>query len=148
MNQLIMRGTVASAKEFEASRQKGIRMNPASGIMVQKLLDVTTVEFQTPRLMDAKGISTIGEQLYELVEKRDRKKLILDFSKVRFMSSSALGMLVNLHNKSTAIKGVLVLCGLRKDLMKVFEITKLTKILRFCADEKEALAVFGHAGRV
>jgi len=32
--------------------------------------------------------------------------------------------------------------------MKVFEITKLTKILRFCADEKEALAVFGHAGRL
>lgn len=116
--------------------------------MIQKVLDVTMVEFQSPRLVDANSLDKIAEQLYELVDKKDRRKLILDFGKVRFMSSSALGMLVNLNNKSKAIKGTLVLCGLRKDLMKVFEITKLTKILRFCADEKEALAVFGHAGRL
>ncbi len=116
--------------------------------MIQKLLDVTIVEFQSPRLVDANSLDKIAEQLYELVDKKDRKKLVLDFGKVRFMSSSALGMLLNLNTKSAAIKGTLVLCGLRKDLMKVFEITKLTKILRFCADEKEALAVFGHAGRI
>lgn len=116
--------------------------------MIQKLLDVTIVEFQSPRLVDANSLDKIAEQLYELVDKKDRKKLVLDFGNVRFMSSSALGMLLNLNTKSAAIKGTLVLCGLRKDLMKVFEITKLTKILRFCADEKEALAVFGHAGRL
>lgn len=115
--------------------------------MIQKMLDVTMVEFQSPRLVDANSLDKIADQLYELVDKKDRKKLILDFGNVRFMSSSALGMLLNLNTKSAAIKGTLVLCGLRKDLMKVFEITKLTKILRFCADEKEALAVFGHAGR-
>ncbi len=116
--------------------------------MIQKMLDVTMVEFQSPRLVDANSLDKIADELYELVDKKDRKKLILDFGNVRFMSSSALGMLLNLNTKSTAIKGTLVLCGLRKDLMKVFEITKLTKILRFCADEKEALAVFGHAGRL
>ena len=123
-------------------------MNPVSGIMVQKVLDVTIVDFQEVRLLDTKHIDNIAEQLYQLVDKMDRRKLILDFSKVQFLSSSALGMLLNLHKKSMAIKGMLVLCGLRKDLMKVFEITNLTKLLRFCADEKEALAVFGHAGRV
>ena len=123
-------------------------MNPASGIMVQKVLDVTIVDFQEVRLLDTKHIDTIAEQLYQLVDRMDRKKLILDFSKVQFLSSSALSMLLNLHKKSKAIKGELVLCGLRKDLMKVFEITSLTKLFRFCADEKEALAVFGHAGRV
>ena len=116
--------------------------------MIQKVIDVTMVEFQSPRLVDANSLDKIADELYELVDKKDRKKLILDFGNVRFMSSSALGMLLNLNTKAAAIKGTLVLCGLRKDLMKVFEITKLTKILRFCADEKEALAVFGHAGRV
>ena len=116
--------------------------------MIQKVLDVTMVEFQSPRLVDANSLDKIADELYELVDKKDRKKLILDFGNVRFMSSSALGMLLNLNTKTAAIKGTLVLCGLRKDLMKVFEITKLTKILRFCADEKEALAVFGYAGRL
>ncbi len=123
-------------------------MNPVSGIMVQKVLDVTIVDFQEARLLDTKHIDNIAEQLYQLVDKMDRRKLIVDFSKVQFLSSSAIGMLLNLHKKSKAIKGELILCGLRKDLMKVFEITNLTRLLRFCADEKEALAVFGHAGRV
>ena len=123
-------------------------MNPVSGIMVQKVLDVTIVDFQEVRLLDTKHIDTIAEQLYQLVDKMDRRKLILDFSKVQFLASSALSVLLNLHKKTKAIKGELVLCGLRKDLMKVFEITSLTKLFRFCADEKDALAAFGHAGRV
>jgi len=55
-------------------------------------------------------------------------------------------MLLNLHKKSAAIKGTLVLCGLKKDLMKVFEIMNLTKMLKFCANEKDALSVFGQKG--
>jgi hypothetical protein len=32
---------------------------------------------------------------------------------------------------------------LRKDLMQVFEITKLTKLFKFAADEKAALQLLG-----
>ena len=115
-------------------------------IVVQKFADVTVVDFQEPRLLEVQQIDAVGEQLYRLVDQMDRKKLVLDFSKVQFLGSAAIGMLLNLHKKSAAIKGTLVLCGLKKDLMKVFEIMNLTKMLKFCANEKDALSVFGQKG--
>lgn len=112
-------------------------------IMVQKVQEVTVVDLQDARLLETHMIDEMGEQLYRLVDKLDRKKLVLDFSQVQFLSSAAIGVLLNLHKKSTAIKGTLVLCGLKKDILKVFEIMKLNKLLKVCADEREALAVFG-----
>jgi anti-sigma B factor antagonist len=112
-------------------------------IMVQKVQDVTVVDLQDARLLETHVIDEMGEQLYRLVDKLDRKKLVLDFSKVQFLSSAAIGVLLNLHKKSAAIKGTMVLCGLKKDILKVFEIMKLNKLLKICADEREALAVFG-----
>jgi len=115
----------------------------ALNCMVQKFGDVTLVNIQEPRLLDNRDLDALAAQLYQLVEKMDRKKLIVDFSKVQFLASAAIGVVTSLHQKSVAIKGTLILCGIRKDIMRVFEITRLTKLLRFCADEKEAFAVFG-----
>ncbi|HOA75944.1 MAG TPA: STAS domain-containing protein, partial [Phycisphaerae bacterium] len=84
-----------------------------------------------------------GEELYDLVDNKARKKLVLDFTKVQFLSSSALGVLITLRKKAAAIKGDVVLCGLRKDLMKVFEITNLNKVFTFAPTEEKALAHFG-----
>ena len=124
--------------------RKSVQQPPK--IVVQKVADVTVVDFQEPRLLEVQQIDAVGEQLYRLVDQMDRKKLVLDFSKVQFLGSAAIGMLLNLYKKSVAIKGTLVLCGLKKDLMKVFEIMNLTKMLKFCANEKDALAVFGQRG--
>jgi len=111
-------------------------------MLIHDMKDVTIVNFQESSILDTARIEKIGEDLYELVDIKNRRKLVLDFTKVQFLSSSALGVLVNLKKKSTAIKGTLVICGLRKELMKVFEITNLKKLFTFCADEKEALAKF------
>jgi anti-sigma B factor antagonist len=108
-------------------------------MVIQRVGDITFVRFQDSRLLDGQQLDAIGRELYRLVDEMDRKKLLLDFSKVQFLASAAIGILVNLRKKSGAIKGVVVLCGLRKDIMKVFEITKLTKVLTFAPNEKKAL---------
>ncbi len=105
--------------------------------------DVTIVDFQDSTMLDALQIAQMGEQLYELVDTRNCRKLILDFSKVKFLASAAIGVLMNLHKKSQAIKGQFVLCGLREDLMRVFKIMKLDRVLTFFPNEDAALAHFG-----
>ena len=115
----------------------------SANIMVQKHSDVTLVNIQEPRLLESRDLDALADQLYQLVDKMDRKKLIVDFSKVQFLASAAIGVVTTLHQKSVAIKGTLVFCGFRKDIMKVFEIMKLTKLLRICDNEKDAFAVFG-----
>jgi anti-sigma B factor antagonist len=121
-------------------------MSTAPKIVIQKMWEVTVVDFQDGRLLEVQQIEAIGKELYRLVDEMDVKKLVLDFSKVQFLASAAIGMLMTLHRKSTAIKGSFVICGLRRDLMKVFEIMKLTKVFKFAANENEALALFGYTG--
>lgn len=119
-------------------------MSVAPKIMVQRTWDVTIVDLQEARLLEAAQIEAIGKELYRLVDEMDRKKLILDFAQVQFLASAAIGMLMTLHKKSTAIKGTFIICSLRRELMKVFEIMKLTKVFKFAPNEDEALAMLGY----
>lgn len=112
-------------------------------LVVQTIVDITTVSFEDARLLEAAQIEHMGTELYRLVDEMDRRKLILDFTKVQFLASAAVGVLINLRNKVNERKGKLVICGLRKPLMQVFEIMKLTKLFTFCPDDKAALKVFG-----
>ncbi len=121
-------------------------MSVTPKILIQTMWDITIVDFQEARLLEAQQLEAIGRELYRLVDEMDRKKLVLDFAKVQFLASAAIGMLMNLHKKSTAIKGTFVICSLRRELMKVFEIMKLTKVFQFAADEGEALKLLGYMG--
>ena len=113
-----------------------------ANLLIQREQDVTLVDFQEARLLDAHHIESLAAQLYRLVDQMDRKKLILDFSKVQLLSSSAISVMLNLHKKSTAIKGKLILCGMRPEIKKIFEIMKLTKLLKIVGDANEAKAQF------
>jgi anti-anti-sigma factor len=116
----------------------------APKLVIQKMWDVTIVDFQEARLLEAHQIEAIGQELYRLVDQMDRKKLVLDFGKVQFLASAAIGVLMNLHKKSAAIGGTFIICSLKKELMKVFEIMRLTQVFKFAANEGEALRMLGY----
>ena len=105
--------------------------------------DITVVGFQTTQILDAPAIEEIAQQLYPLVDKQARRKIVLDFDKVKFLSSQMLGVLITLHKKSAAIKGRVVLCGLRPELKKVFTIMKLERVLSIVDDESGAIQALG-----
>lgn len=104
-------------------------------LMISDVQGVKVVTFQTLAIVDPVEIDTIGEQLYELVDGQAKRKILLDFARVRQLSSQMLGALIKLNNKSKGIKGKVILCGLRPDLMKAFEVTRLNKVLTIVADE-------------
>lgn len=112
-------------------------------LLIQHLKNVTVVDFGDSTILDTMQIEGIAQQLYDLVDKLDRKQLVLDFSNVRFLSSQTLGVLLTLRKKLQIIKGRMVICGLRKQLYEVFRISKLDKLFEFQPDEEKALNVFG-----
>ncbi len=118
-------------------------MPPPSRMLVQSIKDVTIVTFADPSVVDTQLIENIRKELFELVEKQNRSKLILDLSKVQYLSSSALGVLIPLHELTKKLKGRLVLCGVNADIMKVFKITRLDRLFIFRLTESDALAEFG-----
>lgn len=111
----------------------------SSRIMVQQIGRVVVVDFIDAAIMDTLQIQQIADELYHLVDQQDRRYVLVDFSNVKFLSSQTLGVLLNLHKKITALKGWLGLCGLKKDLRKVFKITKLDTLFNFYENEEEAL---------
>ncbi len=112
-------------------------------LVIQQIKDVTIATFHSARILDAAHVEAIGDELYHLVEKKDRRKLILDFTDVKFLSSAMLGVLLNVHSKIGKLEGQVILCGLRPELYKVFKISKLEKMFPSYADEANALTVFG-----
>ena len=104
--------------------------------------DVLVVYFTESRILDESTIQQIGTELEEMANRAEWGKLLLNFSDVRFMSSSMLGKLVKLHKKCKNEKTHLKLCSISKDIMQVFKLMKLNKLLDICADETRAMIAF------
>src|SRR4051794_14237695 len=85
--------SITSASEPACSIAPPRRMHVENELMITPYKDVTVVNFQNVSVLDSANIEALGRSLMELVEKQDTRKLILEFSAVRFMSSQALGIL-------------------------------------------------------
>ena len=118
-------------------------MSSPSKLRIRSVKDVTAVRFQETSILDTELIHAIAHELDQLIEAENSKKLLLDFTEVKFFSSSALGILVTLGKKMAEIDGELVICALAPELIKVFKITSLDKLFKFADDEDQALQMLG-----
>ena len=114
----------------------------ASGLVISQIQGVTVVNLQNTSILDAATTEAIAAELFALTDQQAQRKLVLDFSAVRFFSSQLIGVLIALDKKARAIKGRVVLCGLRADLFRIFQIMNLHKKLNFTEDEEKALNSF------
>src|SRR5262245_2439130 len=111
---------------------------PSSDIAVRTLGAITVVDFLDRRLIDAAHIEQIGQQLQEMAGKAATPKMVLNFEKVEYLSSSALNILIALDNAIRKKAGQLRLSGLDKELRKIFTLMKLTKVMVLCDNVEEA----------
>ncbi len=109
---------------------------------VEDIGDVTVVNFIDRKILEEYAIQIIGEQLFSLVEEVGRRKLLLNFGNVEFLSSAALGKLITLNRKLQAVGGRLILCNIDPQIYEVFEITKLDKFFHIQKEEQTALQAF------
>lgn len=109
---------------------------------IEEVGDVTIARFVDKKILDENNIQVIGNQLYGLIEEDARKRIVLDFSNVEYLSSAALGKLITLNNKAKQAKGKLRLCGIRPDIYEVFAITKLNTVFDIKDDREQALEGF------
>ncbi len=103
---------------------------------------VTVVSFIDTKIVTEENIQEVGDQLYQLVDVEGKKKLLLNFGNVQYLSSAALGKLINLKKKVGAVKGDLKLCCIHPDLLEVFRITRLDQVFKIFPDEQGALNTF------
>ena len=111
-------------------------------IEVEEIDDVSVVEFVDKRILDEQNIQLIGDQLFELVDDLGKKKLLLNFANVEYLSSAALGKLMTLNKKVKQAGGELRLANIKSEIREVFSITKLDKMLKIFNSEQDALDGF------
>jgi anti-sigma B factor antagonist len=107
---------------------------------VKEVGDVTVVHFRDQKILDDLNIQELGQEMNHLVEVENRKKIVLNFSAVEFLSSSALGKLITMEKKVGVTEGVLKLCEIQPEIYEVFTITKLDRLFDICPSEADALA--------
>jgi anti-sigma B factor antagonist len=102
----------------------------------------TVIEFRCPSLMDPPLLESMQADLIRLVEIEDRRNVILDFAKVQYVSSQAIGIVIHMHKKLTGLtNSKLVLCGVPPKIMELLKILKLERILTIVPTQKEAVAI-------
>jgi anti-sigma B factor antagonist len=100
----------------------------------------TIVEFTTDSLMNPLELEGIGQSMYRLVDEQKLRKLLVDFSKVKYLSSQAVGIVLTLNKKlGQSADSSLILCGVGPQLLQLLKITRLDKILTIKPTQEEAL---------
>ena len=97
-------------------------------LLIEPVYGDVVITFKDARLVEEDHLAKIGEAIIKLAESQPGAHMTLDFKKVQFMSSSALGLLVKLQKTITIGKGTLKLRNMSKQIFEVFKITGLNKV--------------------
>ena len=74
-------------------------------IIVQTVQGVTLVTFEDDSILDPLQVQDIGQKLHSLVADKNCQQVILDFQKVKILSSQMLGVLIGMLKRVTSSKG-------------------------------------------
>ena len=113
-----------------------------SGVVIVQVKGVTVVTVHMRSIMDDLDIHRLAETLYELVDEKAVRKLVVDFRAVGHMASQILSVLLSLNGKIHAIDGKLIICGLRPGPMRLFKITGIDRLFTFAPDETQSIRQF------
>lgn len=108
----------------------------------QDLGGVTHVTLIDKNILHDVQIQETGDALWSLVDDQGKKRILLNFVNVEYMSERFWGKLISLQKKIEAAGGDLVMCNINANILQIFEITKLNKIFTIARDELTAFALF------
>ncbi len=111
-------------------------------IDVKKIADITIATCKDMKLNDDLVIQEWGDQLLALLDDLACRKLLVNFERVLFMSSSALRALITLNKKAKDSQTLLCLCGIDDNIMEAFRITRLDNVFQIKKNEDEGVRSF------
>lgn len=95
------------------------------------------VRITTHKLFEHESMLLV-EELRAYFDQSGRNLIAVNFEKVEFISSAALGAMVSINTELAKRGGHLVVCHLNAEAMQVIKLTKLDKLIPVEKDEKKA----------
>jgi anti-sigma B factor antagonist/stage II sporulation protein AA (anti-sigma F factor antagonist) len=88
--------------------------------------------------LDAMASPVLERKIGALIDE-NRLSLLLDFTRVSYLSSAGMRVLLSASKKLKAKKGSMVLFSLQEEVEEILKMAGFDKILHICPSEKEAL---------
>jgi len=88
---------------------------------------------------DMKSTAQLRQQLHRLLEQGVRE-ILVDISRLDFLCSESLGVLIDLHRRAGQQNGKLLLINPRPAINQLLATTNLTKLFRIFPDIEQAIA--------
>jgi anti-sigma B factor antagonist len=98
---------------------------------------ITVVHF-----LDQKIVTEANDQLSALVEKDEHRRLLLNFSHLKVLSSVAIAKLVSLQQKVSGYQGMLKVCCVNPNLLELLQYVGLDRYIEIYGSQDEALRAF------
>ncbi len=90
------------------------------------------IRVEAERLTDPVTVADLQQSLEEAVASLPlRSQVAIDFSKVEFVSSQVIGLMLGLRDQIAKKHGTLVLCKLGKHVLDVMKVTRLDRHFSF-----------------
>ncbi len=88
--------------------------------------------------LDASSAPILERKLNKLLDEH-HYSLLLDFTRVDYLSSAGLRVLLSASKKIKEKKGAFTLFSLQDEVLEIVKMAGFDKILHLCSNEKEAL---------
>lgn len=88
--------------------------------------------------LDATSAPSLEGILNTHVSKQNGK-ILLDFSRIEYLSSAGMRLLLSISKKAKTQNGIVALCAINDDVMEIIKMAGFERILQIYATEMEAL---------
>jgi anti-sigma B factor antagonist len=103
-------------------------------LLLKNVAGITVATLTAPKIgQDAR------DALFELIDKHEVKKMVLNFQNLQVLSSGPIGTLVNLGNKLHSVGGSLTLCLLSPDIREILKLTRVEGLFSIFDNEQAAI---------
>jgi anti-sigma B factor antagonist len=99
----------------------------------------TVVELALPPSLDSEVFDQLNDSLLKLIGQTPHGRWVFDLSRLSYLGSAALGLMINLRQQVKDAGGILVLCGLSPRLASIFRTCCLERLFLIRTNRNEAL---------
>jgi len=101
--------------------------------------DHVVIHFVPAHIRNQSDVERVAAEIDEVADSYAFKMMVLNFSRVKSMTSAFLGKIVRLNNALKARKIALRACSMNGAVEECFKLVKLQKLVPLFKSEKEAI---------
>jgi anti-anti-sigma factor len=113
---------------------------PKDMIIADLVRDYVVIHFRPTHLREQGDVERVVSEIQDVIRDHEFRIMVLNFSRVRLLTSSFLGKLMVLHRQLKAANVKLRACAMGPPVRQGFTICKLQKLIPVFDTEAEALA--------